>query len=263
MIPSGLDRVKARTALPSENMPDLLPPPPSVSVAARSFTPSAAALARADAAIFVLDRSGDAQSQLGRLPEARALRARLADARRHGQEFPILSVRLDNRRHTLLVIGFAKPDASGFERLELGGKLAREALQPGVRKLQLHCPGLGDAAQCAALEAVLSAVLAHAAPLPEQKSKPTVPCDLASVEVAHAADRIFDRAVAIAEGNHLARWLTALPPNLLDSIGYREALRQLAQREGWSYKFHDVAALEKMSTSFSVTATTGSVRPTG
>jgi leucyl aminopeptidase len=232
--------------MPSENMPDLLPPPPSVSVAARSFAPSEAALARADAAIVVLDRSGDLQAQLGRLPRARTLRARLADARRHGQEFPLLTVRLDNRRQTLLVVGFARPLASGFERLELAGKLARESLRPGVGKLQLHAVGLGDAARLAALEAVLSAVLAHAAPMPQQKSKPVVPCDLASVEIGHGADAAFDRAVAIAEGNHLARWLTVLPPNLLDSIGYRDALRQLAQREGWSFKFHDVAALEKM-----------------
>jgi leucyl aminopeptidase len=33
---------------------------------------------------------------------------------------------------------------------------------------------------------------------------------------------------------------------VLDTPGYRKALQQLAKREGWSYRFHDVAALEKL-----------------
>ena len=52
--------------------------------------------------------------------------------------------------------------------------------------------------------------------------------------------------MAISTGNHLARWLTCLPPNVLDTPGYRKALQKLARREGWSYRFYDLAALEEL-----------------
>ncbi len=52
-------------------------------------------------------------------------------------------------------------------------------------------------------------------------------------------------AAAEAEGNGLARWLTALPPNVLDPEGYRTLMEALAGREGWSAEFHGRAKLEK------------------
>ena len=136
--------------------------------------------------------------------------------------------RLPNRSQTLVVVGFVKPGATGFERLELAGKLAREVLQPGVARLHLHAGEFtAPGERTAALEAVLSAVLAHAAPMPEQKSKATAPCDLVAASTSTTgASRFTTAALAIAAGNHLARWLATLPPNVLDSIAYRTALQQ-------------------------------------
>ena len=65
---------------------------------------------------------------------------------------------------------------------------------------------------------------------------------LARVEIAAPAAAAFERSVAIAGGNHLARWLAALPPNVLDSLAYRKALQELARREGWSFRFHGIDA---------------------
>jgi leucyl aminopeptidase len=130
--------------------------------------------------------------------------------------------------------------------LQVAGKLAAEVVKRGVRKLQLHAVGFDDARREEALEAVLSAVLAHAAPMPEHKSKPNPRCELESIDVASQNSQGFARSQAIAEGNHLARWLATLPPNVLDTLAYREAVQQLATREGWSFKFHDIAALEKL-----------------
>ena len=53
------------------------------------------------------------------------------------------------------------------------------------------------------------------------------------------------RTIAIDRGNHVARWLTALPPNVLDTGAYRRALRDLARREGWQFTFLDEAALRR------------------
>ncbi|HET7203024.1 MAG TPA: M17 family metallopeptidase [Steroidobacteraceae bacterium] len=197
--------------------------------------------------VLLVERGTDATAALAALPYGAAWRALLEHERQAGNEWPVLVTRLPNRRHTLAAVGFVKPRASGFERLDLAGKLAKEIVRPGVATLQLHGVGFGnDADRDAALESALAAVLAHAAPMPEHKSKPTPPVPLRRVEVAAGHASFLDRCVAESEGNHLARWLATLPPNVLDTLGYRSALQQLAKREGWKFEFLDVAALEKL-----------------
>jgi leucyl aminopeptidase len=53
------------------------------------------------------------------------------------------------------------------------------------------------------------------------------------------------RTLAVDRGNHVARWLTALPPNVLDSGTYRRALSRLARQQRWAFTFLDVKALER------------------
>jgi len=221
-----------------------LPPEPSIEVVARDAKVSEAGLARADAAIIVLERPAG-EAALRGLPHA-ALWSTLHRAAKRSDANATLVTRLPNPRHTIAVVGFVKTAASGFERLELAGKLVKEALKPGVARLQLHAPGPKGDEREAMLEALLSASLAAAAPMPERKSKRSAPCDLARIEVAAASASRFDQSVAVAEGNHLARWLAALPPNVLDCVAYRRTLQQLANREGWGFRFYDEAALKRL-----------------
>jgi leucyl aminopeptidase len=224
-----------------------LPPPSTVSVVAKPAGLTEARLARADAAVIVLERTPDARTQLSALPGGAAIDDLFARELQAGNDWPVLVTRLPNRRHTLVVIGFLRPAASGFERLDLAGKLACEVVKPGVATLQLHGVGFADeTSRATALEALLSGVLAHAAPMPELKTKPTAEPSLQRVEIAAEPGELFDRSVAMAAGNHLARWLAALPPNVLDTLEYRKTLQRLARREGWSFQFHDVAALEQL-----------------
>ena len=70
--------------------------------------------------------------------------------------------------------------------------------------------------------------------------------ELRKIAIAARPAPAYERSVATAAGNHLARWLATLPPNHLDTLGYRKLLQQLARREGWSFRFYDMAALEKL-----------------
>jgi leucyl aminopeptidase len=241
MIRAGPFRVKVFP------MQKVLPPELKIDVSAQPLALSDATLARADGAVVMLEKTPRTTGVVEELPQAVLWRKLLQAAQRSGQEAPMLVSRLSNRNQTLVVVGFLKPGASGFERLELAGKLASAVLQPGVARLHLHAGDFSVAGErTAALEAVLAAALARAAPMPEQKSKVTVPCALAHVTIDDRSDPAYDRGIAIAAGNHLARWLATLPPNVLDSVAYRAALQQLARREGWSYRFFGIEQLEKM-----------------
>jgi leucyl aminopeptidase len=72
------------------------------------------------------------------------------------------------------------------------------------------------------------------------------PPDLKSIDAHGARAGDLESAVGSAAGNHLARWLAALPPNELDCVTYRRALATLARREGWTFRFYDERALTRL-----------------
>ncbi len=222
----------------------LLPPDLSIEVRGRSGAPDAAVLSRADGAVLLLD-AGNPEHAIASLPDAELWRTLYRSAKRQPGS-PTLVARLPNSRHTLAVVGFAKPGRSGFERLDLARKLVKEVLQPGVKLLQVHAatPAATDATDWR--EALVSAALAAAAPMPTRKSKVPPACDLREIVVSGARGGDFAASIATAAGNHLARWLTTLPPNELDCVSYRRALQALARREGWSFHFHDERALRRL-----------------
>jgi leucyl aminopeptidase len=82
--------------------------------------------------------------------------------------------------------------------------------------------------------------------MPQRKSRPAPSLDLRSLDVHGGRAADLESATAVAAGNHLARWLTTLPPNELDCVSYRRALATLARREGWSFRFYDERALARL-----------------
>jgi leucyl aminopeptidase len=222
----------------------LLPPELKIDVRGRAETASASALAKADGAILLV-ASDKPEQALARLPYAE-LWLRIFRAARKDSPTPLLCARLPNARHTLAVVGFARPATSAFERLTLAGKLAGKVLERGVARVECRASGLDADNAADWREALVTALLAAAAPMPQRKSKVAPPCDLRVIEVRGARTRDFAASRAMSSGNHLARWLTTLPPNELDCVAYRKALRQLAQREGWSFRFYDERALRRL-----------------
>jgi leucyl aminopeptidase len=150
---------------------------------------------------------------------------------------PALHARLPNSAVTAMTVGFAQDTAAPFSCLSLAGKLVKES------KLSSHCRVLlvvigFDAEQAIRLqEALLAATLASSAPLPNFKAKQTQ-SRLQTITLLHAGAKP-DHASTLAThaGNHLARWLTTLPPNHLDCVSYASALKTLARRMRWQYQF--------------------------
>jgi leucyl aminopeptidase len=151
---------------------------------------------------------------------------------------------LSNRRQTLAVLGYIGADASAFERLSLGGKMLKETASREPVTLTLRSLGKATSAQ-AALEALLAASLAHAFPLATFRAHPPSERLIKRIilEGYEGSDTRYE--AACAAGNNLARWLTALPPNILDARGYNRAIAELARTNGLSFKWLDEQALRR------------------
>ena len=146
--------------------------------------------------------------------------------------------------HTLAVIGYLEPDASTFERLSLAGRMMKEAAGRNPETVGLSAPGT-PAQSRAGLEALLAAALAHAFELPSFRAPARDTRRIRRLQLIGARDVDTRFATAAARGGNLARWLTALPPNVLDARGYRSAITRLARTHGLSLRWLDERALRR------------------
>jgi leucyl aminopeptidase len=156
----------------------------------------------------------------------------------------VRSTALTNRQHTLAILGYVGTQASTFERLSLAGRMLKEAAAREPETIELQALGKTASAQ-AALAALLAASLAQAFPLPSFRAPSHTERRMKQIIVdGHDSDDTR-YAVASAAGSNLARWLTALPPNMLDARGYRRAISELARKHGLGFKWLDEQALRR------------------
>jgi len=144
-----------------------------------------------------------------------------------------------------VTVGIADPKAAPFAWLTLARKLAAEVRSGRPAKVGVMTVGAPEGVGLAWLEATVSGLLAAEGPMPQFRSKRSSPPPrLSTITLLDETPELdLARIRAEAEGNHLARWLTALPPNRLDAAGYRRLLEELAGREGWELSFLDEQAL--------------------
>lgn len=149
---------------------------------------------------------------------------------------------LANKRQTQAVLGYLKKDASAFERLALAGRMIKQTAGREPRAIGLCVVG----EDAAALEALLAAALAHAFALPSYRTQSPESAHVSSIVLIGDVDLDLAHAVAAARANNLARWLTALPPNLLNATGYRELLGDLAKQHRLELEWLDEGKLKKL-----------------
>jgi leucyl aminopeptidase len=179
-----------------------------------------------------------------RIPQGSRLQALLK--KRAKGELPALQTRLSNKRQTLVVAGRIKPGADAFARLSFARQLVSSALGEKAGSLGIAILGFDSDNERNLAEAAVAAALAASFNLPEFKQKPSPP-RIRSLRLLGLADRVdLDRTIAEAKGNNLARWLTALPPNVLNATNYADGLKKLAAEHGWQFKRYSTKELEKM-----------------
>ena len=215
-----------------------------------------------DALLVVMPESAGPGS-LDKLPES--LRWRDLLARERPQAGAVRSTSLANRRQTLAVLGFLRPAASAFERLALAGRMMKEAAARSPRTVGLATAGFpgaaGAAAAEASLEALLAGALAQAFALPSCRAPSADERHLTRIQLPAATQLDTRHAAISAAGTNLARWLTALPPNILDSRGYRAAVTQLARRHGLEMTWLGEPALKRAGANAFLAVAAGNERP--
>ena len=206
--------------------------------------PGAVTLARHPAALVLLPPAPSRADWIALGPEFSALqRAFVAKRRRPGE---IFTRTIGARAETRVAVAIVDAAMSPYERLLAAGKAARAALEDAPTRVLLLAHGLAAEPADAALRAGVAALQAAAFRLPNFKAeRPVAP--LARIDlVARTRLAGLDRELASAAGNNLARWLTALPPNLLDAGAYRRLLAEYARRNGLKFEFYDERHLHRL-----------------
>lgn len=181
-----------------------------------------------------------------RLPYAAVLKPRYQRLQRRDRQATLLATDLPNKNGTHVLLQAVDPQADTFEQLSSARKLAAALRTHDPASVLLQVAGFEDATATRLVEAVIAALLAAACPMPCYKSKPDKPASLKRIDI-HGLAQNIDLSPVQAEitGNHLARWLSAMPANELTPAVYRAFVTELAGKEGWQMKFLDSKALAR------------------
>ena len=194
-------------------------------------------------ALLVIAPVSHAKELFRQLPENE--RWQELNARTPPRAGTVRTTALSNRRQTLAVLGYIGAEATTFERLSLAGRMLKEVSSRDPEDVGLMA--LGDAAPAqSALDALLAAALAHAFPMPTLRAPSKDERRIKQIVLPGYEGGDTRYGLTVARGTNLARWLTSLPPNILDSRGYHRAIAELARNHGLGFKWLDEDALRRL-----------------
>jgi leucyl aminopeptidase len=221
-------------------------------------TPSAARLEAFPAAICILPEKPGA-ADWAQLPCADIIKPRFQQLKRRDKQASRLATDLPNKFATHVIVQTLDPGASTFELLTRGRELAAALRSRDPASIMLQFAGIDPDATPRLVEALVAALLAAACPMPSFKSEPAKPAALKRIDI-YGLETHHDLAQVQAEtiGNHLARWLSALPGNELTPGHYRKFVTRLAKAEGWEMSFLNTRALLRRQAGAFLAVTQGS-----
>jgi leucyl aminopeptidase len=193
-------------------------------------------------AILAIVPDSPTRSLFEQLPESE--RWQELNARSKPRSGTVRSTVLANRRQTFAVLGYIGAEATTFERLALAGRMLKEAGARNPESIGLTALAEASAAG-GGLDALVAAALASAFQMPAFRSRPGEDPAVRRLVLLDSAEVDIPYATATARGTNLVRWLTALPPNLLDARGYHTALAKLAQANKIGFEWLDEGSLRR------------------
>lgn len=158
-----------------------------------------------------------------------------------------LSSHLPNKAMTGITLGVVQKKRNAFKTLTQLRQLCQDAKKNKAENIGLIVAGFSGETHQSLSEDLLSAVYASGFQMWEDKKGKNKNTKIRSLELFQAhPDVRLERVQAEATGNNLARWLTALPPNVLNSESYIPLVETLAKRKHWGYEFYDSLKLKKL-----------------
>jgi leucyl aminopeptidase len=197
------------------------------------------------AALLILPEAAD-EAAWKRLPYTGLLKARFRRLQQRERKAPRLITDLPNDNATHVIVQTLNPNGATFELLTTARELAAKLRKRDPASLLLQFSGFNPTQSGRLVEAMTAALLAAVCPMPSYKTEADKPAALKRIEI-HGLKQAVDLAQVRAEmvGNHLTRWLSALPANELTPGAYRRFVATLARREGWRMRFLDQQALAR------------------
>lgn len=190
------------------------------------------------------------------------LKSRLQRERRRDSKAHRLVTDLPNKAATHLVLECLDPESDTFGLLTRGRELAAGIGKKDPASVVIQVAGFKHETVTRIIECVLAALLASVCPMPSYKSDARPAAALKRIDI-YGLEKKIDLAQVRAEvmGNHLARWLAALPGNELTPGAYREQVTQIAAAEGWDMKFMDTKSLARKKAGAFLAVVQGSPNP--
>lgn len=198
-------------------------------------------LAKLDHLLVVAPRQRDPKRFQG-MPMSAQLAALHARATRRDSKQ--MSARFQTPKLTGVTMAVTA-DEPAFERLTWARKTLARCMAEDSGKLGIVITGFESEVRARLLLALVAAAEAASFRLPRFKSKqPRQRQVFRSISVYLCADNVdLSETRAVARGNNIARWLTAMPPNKLPAADYRATVESIADSYHLSHEFLDEAEL--------------------
>ncbi len=173
-----------------------------------------------------------------------------------------VTIELPDARASLVSFASIKPSISSFDLLTLARKLIAKHKALNPNQLGIVISGFEDKDAERLAEAVITAALAAAAPMPSFKSDKDTPSKLKKLLLyGYKAEHGFKQSLAVAEGNALTRRLSMLPSNMLTPTEYLTEVKTIARENQWKLEFYNEAKLKKMGAGAFLAVSQGSPVP--
>ncbi len=193
-------------------------------------------------ALLVIVPDSPTKAVFQQLPESE--RWQELNARSKPRSGTVRTTALANQRQTSAVLGYMGAEASPFETLALAGRMLKEVAGRHPGSVGLTALGT-PRANTGAVDALLAAALTSAFGMPAFRSHESEDPKVQRLVLLDSPEVDIAYATAVARGTNLVRWLTALPPNMLDARGYHTAIAKLAQTSKIGFEWLDEQALRR------------------